>query len=88
VDAQKRMQAKTGEILAVFPQGGFTIIRTFGPAHEEFYGHYQCFVGIRDEREIQKGLTVNFQTSGLKTGKRAKALLIEIERAESIQGAA
>lgn len=83
---ETRVRAKAGEILAVFPTKGFSIIRAFDG--EEFFGHFQNYVGLKDEREIQKGVTVTFQPFEQIAGIRPKALLIEIERAISIQGAA
>ncbi len=80
-----RVRTETGEIIAVFPKAGFTIIRTLDKVPVEYYGHFSNYV-VEDEREIQKGLIVQFHPYYGK-GKRPKALLIEIVRA-ALQGAA
>lgn len=79
---QKRMQAKTGEIAAIFPERGFSLIRTF--ENEQFYAKFSAYV-TSNQREIQKGVIVKFQTTG-KTSpeqKFAPALLIEIDRGQA-----
>lgn len=77
-----------GEIIAVFPERGYAIVRSSGANSEEFYGHFNSFLDVISIFEIRKGARITFVGSGSKEGKRARALQIKMGRAEHVLGAA